>query len=85
MRCYFMRDGRIVDIELIESATNDSDAIEYGVRRFRNRVLENHEHIDSFEIWERARFVYCFPTPPGKPTHPPREPTPSSKLPRDAA
>lgn len=75
MRCYFMRDGRIVNAELIEGARDDAEAIEYGVRRFRLRVNEAHERLDGFEIWERTRFVYCFPTPPGKPTRPPHKPT----------
>lgn len=73
MRCYFMRDGRIVDVDEIEGIRDDTEAIEYGVRRFRLRVSDEHERLDGFEIWERSRFVYCFPTPPGKPTAPPRE------------
>lgn len=85
MRCYFMRDGRIVNVELIEAARDDAEAIEYGVRRFRMRVDEAHERIDGFEIWERARFVYCFPTPTGKPTQPPHETTRPGKPTRDTA
>ena len=79
MRCYFMRDGHIVDVEPIEGARDDADAIDYGVRRFRIRVNENHEPLVGFEIWERTRFVYCFPTPTGKPTRPPHEPAPRGK------
>jgi len=73
MRCYFMRDGRIADVETIEGMRDDAEAIEYGVRRFHVRVSDAREQLDGFEIWERERFIYCFPTPPGKPTRPPPE------------
>jgi hypothetical protein len=58
MRCYFMRDGHIAAVELLDDVTDDNSAID-KVRVLFN--LRTREHFDGFEIWDRERRVFRYP------------------------
>jgi hypothetical protein len=58
MRCYFMRNGHIAAVELLEEAADDREAIKQGSARFLGRLREGFE---GFEIWERDRMVFRYP------------------------
>lgn len=55
MRCYFMRNGRIENVHLLDHG-NDEFLIEQAKRIF----LEHNgfEKYDGFEVWSERRFVY---------------------------
>jgi hypothetical protein len=53
VRCYFMRDGRIVSFDEIENCASDADAIAQARKFFEGRK----ERFDGFEVWELARVV----------------------------
>ncbi|HYL49409.1 MAG TPA: hypothetical protein VET84_08610 [Stellaceae bacterium] len=57
MRCYFMRDGHIGAVEIL-NVTNDDDAIAAARALFADRYGKAYE---GFEVWDRARFIYRFP------------------------
>ena len=57
MRCYFMRGGHIVAVELLE-AESDEHAIELGKAKFQER---SNEKFDGVEIWDKARPLYRYP------------------------
>jgi hypothetical protein len=63
MRCYFMRDGHIVDVELIPGLT-DEQAIEKGHALFKAHNLK----LDGFEIWDLKRVVIQHPPPEAEST-----------------
>jgi hypothetical protein len=52
MRCYFMRAGHIVGVELLDGLS-DAEACE------RAHVLfsERKDRVEGFEVWERDRVV----------------------------
>jgi hypothetical protein len=58
MRCYFMRDGHIVDVEGLPGLS-DADAIARGRELFEKRKAR----ADGFEIWDMARVVIQCPPP----------------------
>lgn len=61
MRCYFIRDGHIAAVEALTAATDD-DAIRQAERLFAERLFRDRdERFVSFEVWDRARFVYRYP------------------------
>ncbi|HEV2162209.1 MAG TPA: hypothetical protein VGR52_08270 [Stellaceae bacterium] len=51
-----MRDGHIAAVELLSDAS-DAAAIAQALVLFKER----QDKYASFEIWDRARFVYRFP------------------------
>lgn len=58
MRCYFMRNGHIASVEVLEGVTDDAAAIKLGSASFLKRLREGFE---GFEIWERDRIVFRYP------------------------
>lgn len=58
MRLYFLRNGHIAAVELLETITDDQAAIRMGGARFLERLKEGFE---GFEIWERDRVVFQYP------------------------
>jgi len=58
MRCYFMRNGHIAAVELLDDVVDDSDAIKRGGKLFLDRI---HRGFEGFEIWERERVVFRYP------------------------
>lgn len=58
MRCYFMRNGHIASVEILEDVTDDAAAIKIGGAHFARRRDEGFE---GFEIWERERVVFRYP------------------------
>lgn len=58
MRCYFMRNGHVEDVEVIDAAT-DAEAIQLAIGIFYNH-LESvpGEPYDGFELWDGNRVVH---------------------------
>ena|ERR1041384_7688720 len=61
MRCYFMRNGHIAGVEVLEDITDDTAAIKMGSEHFLDRVRDRADYFDGFEIWERDRLVFRYP------------------------
>ena len=57
MRCFFMKGGHIVDVELLPPDITDEEALEMG----RHLFAERQASFDGFEIWDRTRAVSRFP------------------------
>jgi hypothetical protein len=55
MRCYFMRRGRIVDVEVL-SGLSDEEA----VAKARQLFSKHEGQIEGFEVWDRARVVFRY-------------------------
>ena len=53
MRCYFMRRGHIVDVEVL-SGLSDEEAI----AKARLLFSEHEDRIEGFEVWDRTRVVF---------------------------
>jgi hypothetical protein len=53
MRCFFIRDGRIVSVEELLGLT-DIEA----VQKARSLFAERSEPVDGYEVWDLARMVY---------------------------
>ena len=58
MRCYFLRNGHIAGVVILEGITKDHAAIRTGSALFLDRV---HERFEGFEIWDRERLVFRYP------------------------
>jgi hypothetical protein len=58
MRCYFMRNGHIASVEILEGVSDDAAAIKLGSASFLKRLRDGFE---GFEIWERERMVFRYP------------------------
>jgi hypothetical protein len=58
MRCYFMRDGHIQEIELL-TGLSDQEAIAKAHTLFSERG----RRFDGFEVWDRARVIIRHPDP----------------------
>ena len=56
MRCYFLRDGHIADVEVL-NVRSDEDAIEEAKRLFVLRTRQG-TRLDGFEVWELSRVVH---------------------------
>jgi hypothetical protein len=56
MRCYFLRNGHIFEVEPLPGLT-DEQAIEKGHALFEAR----EDQLDGFEIWDMARVVLRHP------------------------
>jgi hypothetical protein len=56
MRCYFLRNGHIFEVEPLPGLT-DEQAIEKGHALFEAR----EDQLDGFEIWDMARMVLQHP------------------------
>ena len=61
MRCYFMRDGHIGAVEMLQPA-DDKAIIEQARSLFKE--LGPLRTADGFEVWDGPRFVYRFPETP---------------------
>jgi len=58
LRCYFMREGRIQNVEMLRDAP-DEELIDQAKRLFQeNNVAQKY---DGFEVWSGKRFVYREP------------------------
>jgi hypothetical protein len=66
MRCYFMRDGHIAAVEVMEDVKDDAEAVKRASALFVARVGEGR--FDGFEVWERARRVFIYPLEPSSST-----------------
>jgi hypothetical protein len=59
MRCYFMRDGKIENVEMLQDGP-DEDLIQQAKLLFdQHKAIERY---DGFEIWSGKRFVYREPS-----------------------
>lgn len=58
MRCYFMHDGRIENVEMLREGPDD-DLIRQAKALFRQHVALRE--YDGFEVWSGKRFVYREP------------------------
>ena len=65
MRCYFMRKGRIENVEILQHGP-DEKVIEQAKRLFREH--NGDQKYDGFEVWSGRRFVFR----EGKTGHDPR-------------
>lgn len=69
MRCYMMKNGHIIAVELLIPAPDEA-LIEQGKAHFRR--LADHS-FDGFEIWDGARRVHVYPPEidqtPASPSH----------------
>jgi hypothetical protein len=54
MRCYFMRDGHIADVEPLFGLADD-EAVKTSREMFEARKIENR--YDGFEVWELSRMI----------------------------
>jgi hypothetical protein len=62
MRCYFMRDGRIQAVEVIENVKDDAAAIQRAKELLAERLINKGVlQPDGFELWDRARFIQRYP------------------------
>jgi hypothetical protein len=58
VRCYFMREGHIENVELLRDGPDES-LIEQAKRLFKEYNTDHR--YDGFEIWSGKRFVYREP------------------------
>jgi hypothetical protein len=58
MRCFFLRNGHVAAVEML-SGLSDEAAIAKAHLLFSDRS----EHLDGFEVCERARVVFRHPDP----------------------
>jgi len=58
MRCYFLRGGRIVGVEELNT-TDEAEAVQQARKLFAARKSEK---IEGFEVWDRIHFVHRFPS-----------------------
>lgn len=58
MRCYFMRAGRIENVELLKDGP-DEELIKQAKHLFQEHNAD--QKYDGFEIWSGKRFVYREP------------------------
>jgi hypothetical protein len=56
MRCFFLKDGHIVSVELMPDLS-DEEAVEKSHRLF---AQAHKGRFDGFEVWELARFVFRY-------------------------
>jgi len=61
MRCYFMKGGHIVAVQLLEGLS-DEEACAKARELFDGR---QDDSIDGFEVWDRTRMVTQHPPPDG--------------------
>jgi hypothetical protein len=59
MRCFFLRDGRIADFEMLTPGLSDEDAIAQAHILFSKRKGP----FEGFEVWDGARVVFRYPNP----------------------
>ena len=59
MRCYFMRAGRIENVEILQDGPDD-DLIEQAKRLFKEHNATPPQY-DGFEVWSGKRFIYREP------------------------
>ncbi|GEP62185.1 hypothetical protein [Reyranella soli] len=55
MRCYFLRDDKIQNVELLRDGS-DEDLIEQARRLFQEH--NGDQKYDGFEVWSGSRFVH---------------------------
>jgi hypothetical protein len=58
MRCYFLKDGHIVAVELLETIS-DAARIAESLELFG--TMGKLRGSDGFEVWDRRRFIYRYP------------------------
>jgi hypothetical protein len=62
MRCYFLKNGHIGAVEVLEPGLSDTDAIKKGSTLFLKRLRDGY---DGFEVWDRERVVFRYPEDEG--------------------
>ena len=62
MRCYFMRGGRIRDVEFLDAPSDDL-LIQQAMTALERR---SNQHFDGFEVWHGKRFVYRYDRATGR-------------------
>jgi hypothetical protein len=58
MRCYFMKGGHIVAVEVLEGLA-DAEALEKAFALFDERK----DRFEGFELWDRTRVIIRHPLP----------------------
>jgi hypothetical protein len=58
MRCYFIKDGHIAGVELLNQTTDDARIAE-ARELFALKGLPRGA--EGFEVWDRNRFIYRYP------------------------
>jgi hypothetical protein len=56
MRCYFMKGGHIVSVELLDGLS-DAEAVQKARQLFEARA----DRVEGFEVWERDRLIMRHP------------------------
>ena len=79
MRCYFIHDGHIESVVVMEGVGDDNAAIRKGLELFLGRLEKS---VDGFEIWERDRLVYRYPEADSQSDPTSNNGMPSSKSPQ---
>ena len=59
MRCYFLKDGHIANVELLQMA-DDQDLIAQSEKLYEAR--SKPRGAEGFEVWDGGRFVYRWPS-----------------------
>lgn len=59
MRCFFMADGHIASVEMLDPAKGDEGCIRQAQTLFEGRAQKFKA--DGFEIWDEARLVFRYP------------------------
>lgn len=70
MRCYFLCNNRIAGVEVLPLGLSDEEA----VVRAHTVASKRKGPIDSFEVWDRARFIFRKPLSPETPATVPPQP-----------
>lgn len=58
MRVFFMCNGRIESVAVLDAVSDDATALKNGAELFLARLAKDY---DGFEIWERDRLVFRYP------------------------
>jgi hypothetical protein len=53
MRCYFLRDGRVVGVAMMPPGISEREAI----ARAHTLSLKRRSPIDALEVWDGAHFI----------------------------
>ena len=59
MRCYFMRDGKIKNVEMLRDGPDEALIQQAKLLFEQHKAIERY---DGFEVWSGKRFVYREPS-----------------------
>jgi hypothetical protein len=57
LRCYFLKDGQIVDVAILANDLSDREA----AAEARSLFLARAGEVDGFEVWDDVREVVRYP------------------------